>query len=161
MTKTKGELRNILNEVLREIKNDWLNSPYLDKFVSYYNIYDGENSMFVDYYLEKGNKIRFMVKQPNLEKESYVAETIIYRESIGIKIKDKKTYIEIKNLLVEITNNGRKRVSTENKKQTLKKLIEQKDKKENKLSGMLGYEEDYFTTVNELNAIKKLIDKLQ
>jgi hypothetical protein len=35
------------------------------------------------------------------------------------------------------------------------------NKKQNKLAVMLGYEEDYFSTINELNSIKKMIEKLQ
>lgn len=162
MAKNHGELLNAVNTSLNRIKEDWYKHPYIDKFVSYYNKYNNKNAKFVDYNFETGEKIRFIILEPDLTKDEYVFEVKLYKEKLGIKSKKKKLYDDVKDLLVKITNNSVKRPiinKTKNSERlsTINRLIELK---QSHLDSMLGNEPNYFSLVNELNAYKKMSEKL-
>lgn len=162
MAKNNGELLGAVNSTLNRLKEDWYKYPYIDKFVSYYNKYNGKSTKFIDYNFESGEKVRFIILDPNVDKNEYVFEIKIYKDKIGIKSKKRKLYDDVKDLLVKITNTSVKRPVIKNSKNnerlsTINRLIELKQAQ---IDSMFGYESNYFSLVNELNAYKKMSEKL-
>ncbi len=163
MAESTGKLLELITSTLDIIKEDWCKHPYTDKFVSYYNNYEGQNVKFIDYNCENGVKLRFIVFDPDLIKNEYIFIIKNFKTKNGIKSKRKKLYDIAKELLVNITNKSTKRpikqvnTKTMERVETINRLIELK---QSQIDSMLGNESNYFSLVNELNAYKKMSEKL-
>ena len=163
MANSTGELLDLTTSTINSIKEDWLKYPYIDKFVSYHNKYQGQSAKFIDYNYENGEKIRFIVLEPDLSKNEYIFEIKIYKVNRGVKSKKKKLYDLVKDLLIDITNKSSKRpIKKENPKNKERLITINKSilLKQAQLDSMLGNEPNYFSLVNELNAYKKMAEKL-
>ena len=101
--------------------------------------------------------------EPDLSKNEYIFEIKIYKVNRGVKSKKKKLYDLVKDLLIDITNKSSKRpIKKENPKNKERLITINKSilLKQAQLDSMLGNEPNYFSLVNELNAYKKMAEKL-
>jgi tetrahydromethanopterin S-methyltransferase subunit G len=164
MAKSYEELLVAMKNAINSVKEDWYINPFNDKFVSYYNNYGSKKAKFIDYNYENGDKIRFIVLDPNPDKNEYIFEIKIYKNNFGIKSKKLALYNEVKNLLIDITNNSVnrpiKKVDLKIKKRldTIKRQIKFR---QSELDKMSGKEDKYDSLVNELKSYKKMAEKLE
>ncbi len=102
-----NELSILLTDTINRIKSDWNNNPYEDKYISYWDEYNGKSAKYVDYIFENGELISFIILEP--ESDEFIFETKIFKLNKSIKSFKQRFYLIIKSLLVEITNKSIKR----------------------------------------------------